>query len=244
LEKRAHAAIWQYLRAHRSARTIAAYLLVVTVIGIAFLSSTYGQSVIHAFAQGPCSSSDQTYIVRPGDTLNAIAKSHHTTWQKLAARNQIANPNLIFIAQRVCIPGGNNVQASAPTTTHFTLSNVAYLGSGNPFPYGQCTWWANERYHQLHGVYVPWSTNANAWQWTARAYENGWQVSSQPAVGSIIDLQPNVQGAYGLGHVGVVESVLGNGQVVASSMNWGSNPGQVTSTRFRPGSGVTFISQN
>ncbi len=114
-------------------------------------------------------------------------------------------------------------------------------GYGNFFPYGQCTWWANQRYHQLHGLFVPWKTNANAGQWKSRAYQFGWRVSHTPTVGSIIVLQPGVQGAYGLGHVGVVEQVLANGSVIVSQMNWGAHAGWVTETRFQSGPGVTFI---
>ncbi len=117
------------------------------------------------------------------------------------------------------------------------------VGTVNVFPYGQCTWWANQRYSQLHGVYVPWRTQSDAWGWTDRAYQFGWHVSSSPTVGSIIDLQPWVQGAYGLGHVAVVEQVLSNGHVIASTMNWGAYPWQVTYVQFSPGPGVTFISR-
>ncbi len=67
-------------------------------------------------------------------------------------------------------------------------------GSVNAFPYGSCTWWANQRYFQLHGMFVPWRTQSNAWQWTARAYEFSWHVSGSPVVGAIIDLQPGVEG--------------------------------------------------
>ncbi len=115
-------------------------------------------------------------------------------------------------------------------------------GSGeNVFPYGSCTWWADQRYFQLHGIFVPWHSQANAWQWTARAYQYGWHVSSTPVPGAIVDLQPGVQGAYGLGHVAVVEKILSNGHVIASNMSWGANPWQVTYVEFAPGPGVTFI---
>ena len=112
---------------------------------------------------------------------------------------------------------------------------------GNRYPYGACTWYADQRYHDLHGAYVPWSGNAYAWPQGANAY--GWRVSSTPSVGSIIALQSGVQGAGGLGHVGIVEQVEGNGTVVASSMNWGANPWTVSRWQFHPGPGVTFISQ-
>ncbi|MDQ2715370.1 MAG: CHAP domain-containing protein [Chloroflexota bacterium] len=116
-------------------------------------------------------------------------------------------------------------------------------GSGNTFPYGQCTWWANQRYFQLHHVYVPWTTGSDAWAWTMRARQFHWHVSWSPSIGAIIDLQPGVEGAYGLGHVAVVERVLGNGHVLASTMNWGSQPGKVQYVQYTVGPGVTFITQ-
>ena len=115
-------------------------------------------------------------------------------------------------------------------------------GSVNAFPYGSCTWWASQRYFQLHGMFVPWRTQSNAWQWTARAYQFGWHVSGSPVIGAIIDLQPGVQRASTwAGHVAVVERILSNGHVIASNMNWGAYPWQVTYVEFAPGPGVTFI---
>jgi len=109
------------------------------------------------------------------------------------------------------------------------------------FPYPQCTHWADERYHQLHGVYVPWTNASNAWQWTSRAYQYGWSVSQSASAGAIVVLQPDVQGAYGAGHVAVVEHVYSDGSFLMSTMDWGSNPYAVTYVHLYPGSGVTFI---
>jgi surface antigen len=121
-------------------------------------------------------------------------------------------------------------------------TTLSTQGSINDFPYGSCTWWANQRYFQLHGFFVPWRTQSNAWQWTARAYEFGWHVSVVPIVGAIIDLQPGVEGASSwAGHVAVVEQILSNGDVIASNMNWGAYPWQITYVEFAPGPGVTFI---
>ena len=132
-----------------------------------------------------------------------------------------------------------SLNASYAHTT--SQAHMPSTGSYNWFPYPYCTWWADQRYHQLHGVYVPWRTQSNAWQWTARAYQFGWQVSSKASPGAIIDLQPWVQGAYGLGHVAVVEKVYSDGSVLASNMSWGSNPYAVVYVHFHPGPGVTFI---
>lgn len=48
--------------------------------------------------------SDIIYIVKKGDTLSGIAKKYNTTYQSLAKYNNIKNPNLIFIGQKIKIP--------------------------------------------------------------------------------------------------------------------------------------------
>jgi surface antigen len=159
-----------------------------------------------------------------------------------------ALPAIHFVPQKRAVPlkslpsaphGFLSVSGrSMPLTTSMSQGSA----SSNVFPYGQCTWWANQRYHQLHGRYVPWRINANAFQWVARAIESGWRVSGTPTVGSIIVLQPGVEGAYGLGHVGIVERILQNGKVIASSMNWGNRPNAVTQATYVLRSGVSFIS--
>lgn len=46
-----------------------------------------------------------TYVVAPGDTLNAIAAEFGVSVEALASRNEIANPNLIMVGQELIIPG-------------------------------------------------------------------------------------------------------------------------------------------
>jgi surface antigen len=242
-----------------SAVSFVGKLSVAAMLGVLFLCLTLGLNVgsAHAQSQTVCSSGDRTYVVVRGDTLSGIAYRFGTNWGSLASHNHIANPNFIYANQVICIPSGGTVNSGIHTSTSTlyvsrkattaqsspirTISFVSPKGSVNVFPYGQCTWWANQRYFQLHGIFVPWRTQSNAWQWTARAYQFGWHVSRSPTVGSIIDLQPWVQGAYGLGHVAVVERVLRNGHVIASTMNWGVYPWRVTYVQFAPGPGVTFI---
>lgn len=127
----------------------------------------------------------------------------------------------------------------------YAFRNPLTVSSGfvNVFSYGQCTWWAAQRYFQLHNAVIPWRSQANAGQWTARAYENGWRVSSTASVGSILVLQGGVQGASALGHVGIVEQVLSDGTAIVSSMNWGYSGGGISLDLFRPGQGVAFLEQ-
>ncbi len=236
-----------YFRQHRVASIVAGHVVVASLLGMILLGSAFGTTLFGAFAKAACSSGDATYMVVSGDTLGAIANRYHVSWQSLATYNRIANANIIYINEHVCIPGQHHASGGGSSTTTtkgttYTGNSNAPRGTYNPYPYGQCTWYAAQRFYQLHGFFVPWTTNANAWEWTARAYDYGWRVSSQPSVGAIVDLQPYVQGAYYMGHVGVVEQVLSDGSVVATNMNWGIYPWEVSRIHVSPGYGVTFIS--
>lgn len=48
---------------------------------------------------------DNTYTVKNGDKLWKIADQYGLTWQELAEYNNLSNPNLIFINQKIMIPG-------------------------------------------------------------------------------------------------------------------------------------------
>ena len=47
--------------------------------------------------------SSKTYIVQKGDTLSGIAKKYNTTYQKIASDNNISNPNIIQVGQKLII---------------------------------------------------------------------------------------------------------------------------------------------
>jgi surface antigen len=253
-----------FFKVHRIAK-----LPLTLIVCLMLASALLSVSALHAEAQvwPICKSGDIFYQIRAGDTLNLIAVRYKTTWAVLATYNHIINPNLIYANAILCIPQSKHTQnmntSTSPTDNTASDSNDGQwawanasnldgnippgvmIGTGNYFPLGQCTWWASERYYQLTGIYVPWTTNSDAWQWTARAQDFGWHVSNIPEVGDIMDMQPYVQGASSLGHVAVVEQVLSNGDVIASSMNWGTTPQQaqhVTEFEFTPGPGITFIS--
>ena len=47
---------------------------------------------------------DEVYTVKSGDTLSGIAVKYNTTYQKLAEYNNISNPSIIYVGQKIRIP--------------------------------------------------------------------------------------------------------------------------------------------
>jgi LysM repeat protein len=84
--------------------------------GLLCLCAAFGMNVpsIQAKARATCSGSDRTYTVAAGDTLSGIANRYGTNWSALASYNRIANPNLIYVDQMVCISESASGSVSQP----------------------------------------------------------------------------------------------------------------------------------
>lgn len=197
--------IWQFVSQQRFVSIVAGQVVVIAVLALMFLGSSFFTNVGSAFAAS-CTGSDTGYV------------------------------------QHICMPAKAAVTQQT-SAVHENASASAVKGTFNNFPYGQCTWWADQRYHQLTGIYVPWIINSNANVWVTRANQYHWNVSTQPKVGSIMMLAAWVEGAGGYGHVAVVEKLLGGGRFQVSQMNW-TGVGIKSYGNFATGRGVYFISFN
>ena len=105
----------------------------------------------------------------------------------------------------------------------------------NPFPYGQCTYWAAQMRPDLIG-----SVWGNAWHWVYEARWSGWTIGYQPERGAVVVFQPGSGGSGWLGHVAYVTAVGNNGWFQVSEMNfpwWGT----VTYRWVHTGWGMSFI---
>jgi len=79
---------------------------------------------------GPTPPSSGVHIVRPGENLFRIALRYGITPQALAAANGIANPNRIYVGQRLVIPGSGTTPPTPSGQTYTvrrgdTLSSIA-----------------------------------------------------------------------------------------------------------------------
>ena len=88
--------------------------------------------VLRLTGSAPVASSGGSYTVQAGDTLSGIAARYGTTYQRLAAINGIANPNLIHIGQVIRLAGNASTAA-----TMRTGARVQYTGRVYGDSYGE-----------------------------------------------------------------------------------------------------------
>ncbi|WP_258186099.1 CHAP domain-containing protein [Bifidobacterium sp. UTBIF-68] len=89
---------------------------------------------------------------------------------------------------------------------------------GNGYAYGQCTWWAYTRRHEL-GLPVG-SRFGDGRQWADSARALGYWVDASPREGDIVVFRPGQAGADPVyGHVAVVEHVDASGGIRISEAN-------------------------
>jgi LysM repeat protein len=63
------------------------------------------------------------YTVKSGDTLGRIARQHDVSVSDLASTNGISNPNLIFVGQKLEIPGSDELHVVARGDTLGRIAN-------------------------------------------------------------------------------------------------------------------------
>jgi LysM repeat protein len=107
---------------------LACALTLVSILGVQSVSA---QDVTSASV----AAHEQTYSVRHGDTLRDIATHYGVTWQAIAQRNNLVNPNRIYPGQVLVIPSTAPqptpvppVQPVPPATTTYVVQHGDTLG--------------------------------------------------------------------------------------------------------------------
>jgi lipoprotein NlpD len=98
------------------ARTTGGWLSMVAVLGLAACASPGPAPVADRGAAVAPQPKAGYYVVKPGDTLNAISRQYGVALRDLVAWNGLASPNQITVGQelRVAPPDGSQVRPVAP----------------------------------------------------------------------------------------------------------------------------------
>ncbi len=83
-------------------------------------SSAATSSSSSSSSRSSSTSSGGSYTVRSGDTVSAIAQRHGTTVSAIAAANNLRNASLIYVGQRLTLPGGSGSSSSSGSTEQAT----------------------------------------------------------------------------------------------------------------------------
>lgn len=98
-----------------------------------FIAGVYGWvdakdvSKIRPATSPAMTTTDEIYVVKSGDTLSGIAANYGTTYQKLAAYNNIANPNIIHVGQKIKIPKTGSTTTSTPASTVIEKGDIVKI---------------------------------------------------------------------------------------------------------------------
>ena len=113
---------------------------------------------------------------------------------------------------------------SSSSTTSTVDTTQSYSGTvshptgdyGNTYPWGQCTWYAYKRRHELGLPCGSYFGNASSWASSAAAL--GYSVDHNPQVHDIVVFMPGQAGASAVyGHVAVVEAVTSSYIIISES---------------------------
>ena len=112
---------------------------------------------------------DEYYIVKKGDTLSAIARMYNTTYQKLAEINNISNPHLIFIGQKIKVTGSASTTSSpGSTATSLKAPTIVSFGlQSNTEKTIFVTWYWDKR-ADTESYKVEWSYKTNGFRYIER----------------------------------------------------------------------------
>lgn len=182
------------------------------------------------------------YTVKENDSIEEIAKKYQASTERISSYN--GNEKL-EAGKEIVIPGGilpenERPDYTAPVKSTAKSSSVSRgviatqvpssnynAKAGNAYAWGNCTWYVYNRRSDIGSFWG----NASSWAISARAA--GYRVDSTPTVGAIAQWNSGAAGSSYWGHVGIVESINGDGTITITDMNHNGGLGKTT-TRTIP----------
>ncbi|MHB9034411.1 MAG: LysM peptidoglycan-binding domain-containing protein [Anaerolineae bacterium] len=100
----------------------------------------------------PAPGEGQYYVVRRGDTLYAIALHFGVSYSAMTSANKITNPNLIYVGQKLWIPGTGTAPAPTAAPTQAAGQPTATPAPTEAAPGGQ--WYTVRVGDTLYGIAI------------------------------------------------------------------------------------------
>ncbi len=158
------------------------------------------------------------HIVQAGDDVLALAERYQSSASLIENFNGLEG-KAPEQGVSLVIPDGIKYVPSAASrivgTNNVSLLSGSFIGNGNSYPRGQCTWYVASRRSVPNNL-----GNANSWYYNAQA--SGFGVGRKPVTGAIAW---TAAGYYG--HLAYVEGVSGD-MVTVTEMNYNGNWNRVT----------------
>jgi surface antigen len=212
-----------------------------------------GNLVVYAGAKALWDSQTSTagasVVLQPGDgNLVVYSTAGKALWSAYVPTSPSDSLQMQDDGNLVVYDTAGRAQWAAMTASEPRGSTLAK----NPAPSGQCTWWAEQKFHDYSGgAYINTlginGTSGDARYWGYNASHRGWNVGSTPRIGSIAVFQPGTGGAGSVGHVAWVTEVYpARNSMVITEMNF-KGPGVVDTRTISPAfavNGLQYIYTN
>ncbi len=178
--------------------------------------------------------------VQSGDTLEAIATAHNTTYVRLFNANpEITNPDVIDVGDKITIPAEDKELedrfsqivpvAAAATVSYTTQQYTSAPVNSTSYYVGNGMWCTDYVHSKRPDVAIYGNAGYN---WISSAQAAGKSTGSTPAAGAVAVMD---------GHVAYVESVNSDGSYVVSEMGWNYQAGNYNQRTVQPGAFGSFI---
>jgi LysM repeat protein len=105
-------------------------LLIALTLSILFGGMNFETNKASAYSDGPCT---LTHVVQPGQNLFRIGLMYGVRWDVLQYWNHLANPNLIYVGQVLCVAGPAVPSPGPVVTPPTTPPGPVVVYPGNPF---------------------------------------------------------------------------------------------------------------
>lgn len=189
---------------------------------------------------------EKVVTVKSGDTLEAIATEHKTTYVRLFNANpSITHPDVIDIGDKITIPAEDKeledrfsqiapvaapvVATQATATTYTTQQYTTAPVNSSSYYVGNGMWCTDYVHSKRPDVAIYGNAGYN---WISSAQAAGKTTGSTPQAGAVAVMN---------GHVAYVESVNSDGSYVVSEMGWNYQAGNFNQRTVQPGTFGAFI---